>query len=82
MSSVSISCLPPKPPPTRPATTRTYSCGRSYSAHSARRVRNGTWVLERTTIRSRPSSSSSKYATAPCVSRLACCTRWVRKLSS
>ncbi len=83
MSSVSISCLPPKPPPTRPATTRTRSGGRSYSAHRARRVRKGTWVEERTTIRSSPvSSCSSKYTRQPCVSRLACCTRWVRKVSS
>ena len=47
MSSTNISCLPPKPPPTRSQNTRTLSGARPKRSASARRVRNGTWVLER-----------------------------------
>ena len=48
MSSTNISCLPPNPPPTRSQNTRTLSGGRSNRSASVRRVRNGTWVLDRT----------------------------------
>ena len=41
MSSVRTSCLPPKPPPTRPATTRIWSSGRPKTRQSVRRTRNG-----------------------------------------
>ena len=73
-SSTSISCLPPKPPPTRPQNTRTRPSGRPRTRASARRVRNGTWVEVRTTRR----PSASVQAMAQCVSRWACCTRCVR----
>ena len=54
-SSVSISCLPPKPPPTRSQNTRTLS-GRDRTGRTAcPRVRNGIWLLVRTL--STPSAS-------------------------
>ena len=65
ISSTNISCLPPKPPPTRLQNTRTLSGGRSNRSASARRVRNGTCVEERTV---RTPSSSTK-AMPPWVSR-------------
>ena len=74
-SSVSISCLPPNPPPTRPVSTRTRSAGRSNSRATASRVRNGVWVLVRRV--SRPSSSSQP--TVACVSRWAAWMRWMAK---
>ena len=52
ISSTSISCLAPKPPPMRSQNTRTFSASRPKMPHSARRVRNGVWVLDR--ILSRP----------------------------
>ena len=55
-SSVSSSCLPPNPPPTRPVRTRTRSGDRSKMCAISLRTRYGTWVLVRSTRR--PSSSS------------------------
>ena len=54
MSSVSISCFPPNPPPTRLAITRTWSAGSPKSAQSASLVRNGTCVDVRSVSRARP----------------------------
>ena len=76
-SSVSISCLPPNPPPTRAANTRTRLGSSPNRAHSASRVRNGVCELVRST--SRPPSIHPIVA---CVSRCTCCTRWTRNVSS
>ena len=78
MSSHSISCLPPNPPPTRSQNTLTLSGGRSNSLASASRVRNGTCELVRTVS----TPSSAIQASAPCVSRWPCCMRWVRYSAS
>ena len=66
ISSTNISCLPPKPPPTRSQNTRTLSGARSKISASARRVRNGVCVLERT-LRTLPVASTQ--ARPPWVSR-------------
>ena len=72
MSSVSTSCLPPKPPPTRSQKTRTLSGIRSKMKQSFCLVMYGVWLLVRTLRR--PLSSQ---VIVQCVSRCACWTRCV-----
>ena len=73
-SSVSSSCLPPNPPPTRAVNTRTRSGGSARIRASSLRTRNGTCVLVR--ITSRPSSSSQPMdawvSSAVCATRVVC----------
>ena len=76
-SSVSISCLPPNPPPTRAVSTRTWLRSSPNSPHSASRVRNGVCELVRST--SRPPSIQPIVAW---VSRCTCCTRCTRNVCS
>jgi hypothetical protein len=66
--------VPPKPPPTRFAITRTWSFSRPKTRLISSRVRKGTWVLVRST--SRPVRESSQPIVV-CVSSATCCTRWV-----
>ncbi len=80
MSSVSISCLPPNPPPTRFATTRTRSLARPKIRPISSRVRNGTWVDVRSTSRPPPSGPGSSQPIVMCVSSATCWTRWVRNV--
>ena len=70
---MSISCLPPKPPPTRLVNTRTSSRSSPKTWHSSSRTRNGTCELVRITKR----PSSSRQPVQPWVSRCACWTRAV-----
>ena len=68
---MSISCLPPKPPPTRLVNTCTSSRSSPKTWHSSSRTRNGTCELVRITKR----PSASRHPVQPCVSRCACWTR-------
>ena len=74
MSSISISCLAPNPPPIRGLITRIRFTGRPSSGASMRRTWNGTCVDERSTSRS--SSSSQPIVTCGSIGQ-ACtwCTR-------
>ena len=58
MSSISISCLAPNPPPMRGLMTRMFLISMPMSGASIRRVWNGTWVAVRTTMRSSESSQA------------------------
>ena len=60
MSSISISCFAPNPPPMRGLTMRICLTSRSSSGATIRRTWNGTCVDVRITIR----SSLSQYAIA------------------
>ena len=73
MSSVKTSCLPPKPPPTRSQKTLTVAGSRSKMKQSFCLVMCGVWLLVRTLSR----WFSSSQVIEQCVSRCACCTRWV-----
>jgi len=70
--------LAPKPPPTRSQNTLTRSGARPKSSASARRVRNGTCVLERTFR----TPAGSIQARPPWVSKAACWTRCVVNVPS
>ena len=74
MSSITISCLPPKPPPMRGLMTRMRRTGICRIIATWRRTWNGIWVLVRMTSRS---SASSQLITM-CGSIVACCCRGVR----
>ncbi len=69
MSSISTSCLPPKPPPMRGLITRMRFSGRPMTGAIIRRTWKGTWVLVRTTMR----PSSSHQETQMCGSMLTWC---------
>ncbi len=78
MSSISISCFAPNPPPIRGLITRMFLTSMPMSGASMRRVWNGTWVAVRTTMR----SSASSHAIVMCGSIGTCCTWCTRKVRS
>ena len=78
MSSMSISCLAPKPPPMRGLITRMSLISRSIRGASIRRVWKGTCVAVRTTMR----SSESSHATEMWFSIGTCCTWCTRYVIS
>ena len=75
-SSVSISCLPPKPPPTRAVNTRTSLASSPKTWHSSSRTRNGTCELVRITKRAvgHPASRCSRASPGARAGRGRCST--------
>ena len=78
MSSISISCFAPKPPPILGLMIRICFTGNPTSGASMRRTWNGTWVDEMISSR----SSLSHRAMAMCGSIGVCCTWCTRSVCS